>query len=238
MQQMGQLNAAMAQQSMQATGVTARRAMVAAGGPYAAALGALATPAIGAAGFETGIQVAARYPTLTTLATNIGNALADTTVPRLTAGAGGAAIVGTAGSSAFSQVEAEKIQELNTLFGQKVQDNAGRVLSALGQGDYSGLRGWLTPREYNATMRALAGDLEPRIAQANVGKVIERMVARDVQTDPRTSPFFQWVSGPNRADFYGTDVLEGFYWDVTTVADQYAHEYLRWYSPSTFVHAY
>jgi len=249
LQQMGRMNAVMAQQSMQATGVTVRRTMVAVAVPYAVTLGALAAPAIGSLGTEAGIQVAARFPTATAAATNIGNALTGTTLPRAATAIGGAVIAGGAArelpalgpelQSSISTVGSQNsIDELNALFGQKVQDNANRVLSSLSRGDISVLRGWLTAREYNATVRALVGDLEPRIAQANVGKVIERMVARDIQSDPRTAPFFQWVAGPNKPDFYGRNVLEGFFWDVTTAADQYAHEFLRWYSPRTFVHPY
>ncbi|MFZ0639185.1 MAG: hypothetical protein WAN33_13265 [Candidatus Acidiferrales bacterium] len=208
------------------------------GAPYAAAEAALASPAIGALGSEIGISVAARYPMATSVLTELGNAATWTNVPRVAIGVGISAGVYRVGSNALSETEMEEILELNELFAEKVHANAAQVLSAVSQGDYSILRGWLTSAQYNATIRALQGDLEPQIAQANLGNVIERMVARDIQTDPRTAPFFQWIAGPGRPDFYGTGVLEGFFFDVTTTADLLAHEYLRWYSPQTFVHTY
>src|ERR1039458_1801964 len=166
LQQMGQLNASMAHQSMQATGVTVRRTLVAVGAPYAAALGALAAPAISPLGFEAGIAAASRFPTATSVATGIGNALTWTTVPRVAIGVGAAALAGRAGAGGLCP-ELNEIEELNDLFGQKVQENASRALSALSKGDYSVLKGWLTPPEYNATMRALAGDI-PRGTQIAV----------------------------------------------------------------------
>ncbi|HEY1892392.1 MAG TPA: hypothetical protein VGG63_18495 [Steroidobacteraceae bacterium] len=103
--QMGQMNAAMAQQSMQASGVITRRTMVAAGLPYAMVLGALAAPAVADAGAEGGLRLAARFPNATATALDVGNALTGTSVPRAAIGVGGvgaAAALKSAGSSALA----------------------------------------------------------------------------------------------------------------------------------------
>ena len=55
-----------------------------------------AAPAIGDFVFEASIQVAARFPTLTSVATGLGNALTWTAVPRLGIGLGGAALAAAA----------------------------------------------------------------------------------------------------------------------------------------------
>ena len=89
LQQMGQMNATIAQQSLQEASNRTRRAMVAAGAPYVAAMGALAAPAVGGLSYEASLQVAARTWPATSFATSLGNALTGVTVPRAAIGAGG-----------------------------------------------------------------------------------------------------------------------------------------------------
>jgi hypothetical protein len=100
--QMGQMNAAIAQQSMQATGIITRRTVVAAGLPYAMVLGALAAPAVADAGAEGGLRLASRFPNASATALDIGNALTGTSVPRAAIGVGGAAALKSASDSALA----------------------------------------------------------------------------------------------------------------------------------------
>jgi hypothetical protein len=88
LQQMGQQNAAMARQSLQDASYRTRGAIAAAGAPYALTMGALATPAVGALSFEASLQVTARFPAATSLATNLTSAMTGLTLPQATAGAG------------------------------------------------------------------------------------------------------------------------------------------------------
>jgi hypothetical protein len=70
-----------------ALGVAAGAATIATGGMLLEA-----APAIGDLAFEGSIQVAARFPTLTSVATGLGNALTGVTVPQAAVGLGGAAL--------------------------------------------------------------------------------------------------------------------------------------------------
>jgi hypothetical protein len=291
LQQMGQMNAAGARQSMYLDSYAGRAAMVMAGTPYVVATGAMVAPEVGALGFQASIRVAAQFPRATTALTEVGAALSETTLPRTAmtqaaqtalprvavagavtvagathelrvlapkAGPGVAKIAGggarelgvlAAEERTILQAKATDLMEMNALFGQKVQENANRLVSAMNQGDYSLLKGWLTRGEYQTAMRALAGQHDPKLARTMTGKAIERMVARAVQNDPRTAPHIRWVhnKGPhsiyssNRPDFIGVGKGEGFFWDVTTIAGKLEHEtesVRRWYASRTFVHAY
>jgi hypothetical protein len=88
LQQMGQLNAAMARQSLQDASYRTRGAIAAAGAPYALTMGALAAPAAGALSFEASLQVTARFPAATSLATNLTSVMTGLTLPQAAAGAG------------------------------------------------------------------------------------------------------------------------------------------------------
>ena len=88
LQQMGQLNAAMARQSLQDASYRTRGAIAAAGAPYALTMGALAAPAAGALSFEASLQITARFPAATSLATNLTSAMTGLTLPQAAAGAG------------------------------------------------------------------------------------------------------------------------------------------------------
>jgi hypothetical protein len=105
LQEMGRMNAGMAQQGMQASGVIARRTIVAVGIPYAATIAALAAPTLGGLGARVSLNVAARYPPATELALDLGNALTGTTLPRLALGTGSAVIGGAAGQTVLSEAE-------------------------------------------------------------------------------------------------------------------------------------
>jgi hypothetical protein len=98
LQQMAQMNAQMAQQSLQDAGARTRAGIVAAGIPYVAAEAALAAPAAGSLGYEGSLMAASRFPTATAVATDLGNALTGTTIPRVAIGVGGATLAaGAAG---------------------------------------------------------------------------------------------------------------------------------------------
>jgi hypothetical protein len=102
LQQMGQLNALMARQSMQAAGVTTRRAIVAAGTPYAIAIGALAAAPLG---YEASLAFAARFQPTTSLLTGLADAASGITLPRAAIGVG-ATVAGRVGGTALSELEA------------------------------------------------------------------------------------------------------------------------------------
>jgi hypothetical protein len=127
----------------------------------------------------------------------------------------------------------DDVIRLNQLFGQKVQENAALMREAIRTGDDSLLRQWLWPNEYASYAR---GEMQ----SANVGKAIERMVAADLALDSSTSPYFVYVAGSYQPDFYGVGRLQGFFWDLTSLADKAAHEseVARWYAPRTFVWGY
>jgi hypothetical protein len=91
LQQMAQINAQMAQQSLHDASTRTRAGIFAAGAPYVVAETALAAPAIGSLGYEGSLMAASRFPTAVEAATSLGNALTGTTVPRLAMGVGAAA---------------------------------------------------------------------------------------------------------------------------------------------------
>jgi len=91
LQQMTQMNATMARQALQEASNRTREAIGAAGVPYAAAMGVLAAPAAGSLSYEASLRIAARFPLATAAATQLGNALTGTTVPRAASAAGGIA---------------------------------------------------------------------------------------------------------------------------------------------------
>jgi hypothetical protein len=160
-------------------------------------------------------------PELPTLGPELENSLAGVETPEIPALAPEVAS------------DLDQVTELNRLFGEKVQANATMMREALARGDDSLLEQWLSPREFASYLR---GDMQ----SANIGKAIERMVAADLALDSNTAPFFAWVSGSGQPDFYGIGAAEGFFWDVTTELDQFAHEeeLYRWYASRTFVWGY
>jgi hypothetical protein len=105
LQQMGQSNARMAQQSLQDASARTRAGIVGAGAHYALAELALATPAIGAARTEASFAVASRFPTTIFLLNELGNALTGTTIPRVAIGGGGAATALGVGSRVLAEAE-------------------------------------------------------------------------------------------------------------------------------------
>src|SRR5262249_19772185 len=96
LQQMGQLNAVMAQQAMRASGVVVSRAIIGAGAPYAVAMGGLVAAAAGGLAAEASLAVASKSPSATAGAMELGNGLTGATLPRAAVGIGGAAVVARA----------------------------------------------------------------------------------------------------------------------------------------------
>jgi hypothetical protein len=95
---------------------------------------AQAAPAIGNAIFEGSIQIAARAPTATSIATSLGNALTYTTVPRVAVAAGGTVLA------------AEAAEELPTL-GQQLGHLGEQLADTLGS-DEPSFAGVINPSEF------------------------------------------------------------------------------------------
>jgi hypothetical protein len=81
-------------------------ALTVAVGAAATAAALAVAPVIGAVYTEAGIQIGAQFPTATSIATGLGNALTYTTVPRVAIGVGGVALAGAAAEE-FPTVQQE-----------------------------------------------------------------------------------------------------------------------------------
>ena len=94
-----------------------------------------AAPAIGNFAFEASIQVAARFPTATSIATGLGNAMTWTTVPRVAVGVGGAAIAAGA---------ADELPALEQGIGNAV----GNAVNEFGEATGPSFEGVINPSEF------------------------------------------------------------------------------------------
>jgi hypothetical protein len=94
-----------------------------------------AAPAIGNFAFEASIQVAARFPTATSIATGVGNAMTWTTVPRVAIGVGGAALAGAA---------ADELPALE----QGVGNAVGDAVNEFGEATGPSFEGVIDPSEF------------------------------------------------------------------------------------------
>jgi RHS repeat-associated protein len=61
------------------------------------------------------------------------------------------------------------------------------------------------------------------LARAQYGNALERLVAREIKSDPMLSSLYRHVGGPSNPDFIGRGLLNGMNFDITTPGQAAAH---------------
>ncbi|HEY4077649.1 MAG TPA: hypothetical protein VGM26_12045 [Rhizomicrobium sp.] len=238
LQRMGQMNGQMAQQSLQDASARTRNAIIGAGAPYVATQIALAAPAVGSMGIEGSLMAASRFPKATMITLDIGNALTGTTLPRVAVGAGGAALVASAGQDlpAFAPELPALAPEVPALAPElrasvsaasteaaalfQARDEAAEVARKMVSQELS--TGQTTP----ARAAARFGTLLDALAKTNIRQAIsEGRLPDTFVTSPTVavSRGYQraWIGAPD-----AWDTATGRAWDFmpTSEASFYAHE--------------
>jgi RHS repeat-associated protein len=125
--------------------------------------------------------------------------------------------------------------ELNQLFAEKLAAQNQRLQGNLG------LIKKYEPKLYARIMSGkMPHDITWMLARIAYGKTLEKMVAEDLKKDPRTRPYFEYVSefsGAYKPDFVGHGPLEGVSFDITTVDAIKAHR-ARPYGKELVLHVY
>jgi hypothetical protein len=206
LQQMGQLNAQMARQSMMAAGVITRRTMLVAGAPYAATtLGLAATvaaPTVSAAYTEAGIQASVRFRAATETALTVVDALSETAIPRAALAAGGT-VVAAGGGAAAMRGGLGTLAQARTILGPQVKS----TLQAAGRAAQSGGGRWQTPEVRDLLRQAEAAGL--RVSASGPTKWTPQQIEAAIEY---------------RRTFLRTYKQTGNYRQAASVAGQAAHD--------------
>src|SRR5262249_13691812 len=105
-----------------------------------------------------------------------------------------------------------------------VQEVNHRMAESLRRPDFTLIRD-KAPGLFNAALERSTTNLglAVRLLKLAYGIVVEKFVAEAVARDPFLGEVFDYVAGPNRADFYGKDFMRGLNLDITTRRDVNRH---------------
>jgi hypothetical protein len=101
--------------------------------------------------------------------------------------------------------------------GTRVLQNLTNQQNALLHSDISRAASVLSREE----MLSAAGN--PGIARMQYGNAVERLVAREISSDPALRSLYQHVGGPNNPDFIGQGIFRGMNFHITTPGQAGAH---------------
>jgi hypothetical protein len=236
---MGRLNASLAQQSLQDASNRTRGAIVAAGAPYVATLGALSAPGLGALASEGSLSIAARLPNATRIALDVGNALTGTALPRAAVGVGGA-VAAKGLAEELPTIAQESLPalapEVETNFVSPAEEAAARFQDIVRQANTflrqnpdlipelggSSKGAPISPNQLAAAIGQYTQG-NPAFARALSGNALEAIVNAIIEDAPPGAGSFLQVSGPGRIDFIGTGAFAGYTFELTTEAGVAGH---------------